>query len=85
VNSLVVHPEAEEDLDSAYAWYESRSTGLGSDFLETAHAAFTAIAENPLRFPVMHDDPTTPIRRARLRRFPYGIYFVWDDSSKPRR
>ena len=81
MNSLIVRPEAEADLDAAYSWYEGRSRGLGDAFLDSVHVAFNAITENPLRFPIMHEDPTEPIRRARLRRFPYGVYFVWDNPN----
>jgi toxin ParE1/3/4 len=30
--NLIVAPEAERDIDEAYAWYESRRVGLGEDF-----------------------------------------------------
>jgi hypothetical protein len=32
--SLVVRAEAEADIEEAYAWYESRSVGLGERFLD---------------------------------------------------
>ena len=31
---LIVRKEAEEDILSAYEWYEERQVGLGSDFVE---------------------------------------------------
>ncbi len=81
MNSLVIRPEAEADLDAGYLWYEARSPGLGEAFLDTVDAAFRSIAQNPLRFPILHPDPDTPIRRALLKRFPYGLYFVWDGPN----
>jgi hypothetical protein len=30
---LIIRPEAELDLEDAFAWYESQDTGLGSEFV----------------------------------------------------
>jgi plasmid stabilization system protein ParE len=30
---LVVAPEAQQDIEEAYGWYEERRSGLGEDFL----------------------------------------------------
>jgi len=32
---LIIAPEAEQDLADAYAWYESRRSGLGEELLTT--------------------------------------------------
>jgi len=31
--SVIVRPDAEEDLKEAFSWYEDNRTGLGYDFL----------------------------------------------------
>jgi len=31
---VVFRPEIEEDILSGYSWYESKSAGLGSEFLQ---------------------------------------------------
>lgn len=36
--------------------------------------------ETPQRFPRVHEEPDFVIRRARLKRFPYGLYFVWNEA-----
>ena len=69
---LVVRPETEADIAEAYAWYGSRGPALGVDFLDAVGATFVDIVEQPQRFPLLHER----IRRARLRRFPFGVYFL---------
>ncbi|MEW6357062.1 MAG: type II toxin-antitoxin system RelE/ParE family toxin [Planctomycetota bacterium] len=69
--SLVIRPEAEEDLRQAYHWYEEQREGLGEDFLLCVEAALTAIQESPLRYPAIHRD----MRRILVRRFPYGVFY----------
>lgn len=68
---LSVNPQAEEEARKAAGWYENESQGLGTAFLELLEQTLTAIAENPLRFPLVYRDT----RRALLKRFPYGVFF----------
>ena len=68
---LSVNPQAEEEARKAARWYENESQGLGVAFLELVEQTLTAISENPLRFPLVCRD----IRRALLKRFPYGVFF----------
>ena len=81
MNSLIVRPEAEADVQDAYSWYESRSAGLGDEFLNAVGIALAASIDNPPRFPIVHEDADASVRRALLKRFPYGIYFVWNESG----
>jgi toxin ParE1/3/4 len=66
-----VRPKAEAESQEAAQWYEERSSGLGIAFLKIVEQALAEISENPFRFPVIHRD----IRRALLKRFPYGVFF----------
>ena len=68
---------AELDLAEAYAWYEARSEGLGEAFLRAASACFARISSSPESFPEVENR----VRRARLRRFPYGVYYVVRDDA----
>lgn len=68
---LSVGPQAERETQEAARWYDSQSAGLGEAFLDVVQQTLDAIVENPLRFPLVHRD----IRRALLKRFPYGIFF----------
>jgi plasmid stabilization system protein ParE len=64
-------PEADADLRDAVAWYQNVRPGLGEHFVLAVEAAVEALKENPLRFPVVYRN----LRRAGVRRFPYGIIF----------
>jgi len=74
---LIMAPEAEQDLDEAYAWYEKQRAGLGVDFLDRADACLRAICRTPLAHQVVHAD----YRRAMLRRFPYAIFYEYADDK----
>lgn len=67
----VVRPAAAADIDEAFLWYEGQRPGLGHEFLAAANTLIDAIAEHPLRYPVIRRNT----RRALLRRFPYAMYF----------
>jgi plasmid stabilization system protein ParE len=71
-SSVRVRRRAELDIDEAYAWYESRAEGLGEAFLRAVEACFARIE----RLPEAHVAAHGRVRRARLRRFPYGIYYT---------
>jgi toxin ParE1/3/4 len=69
---LVVGAAAEADVLDAALWYEQRSPGLGTEFLAAVEGTLAEIAAMPERYPVVRGEA----RRALLRRFPYGVYFV---------
>jgi len=64
-------PEAEDDIDAAYQWYEQQRDGLGDRFLRALREAADDIQDNPNLYALfLHD-----IRAAPLRRFPYVVYY----------
>ena len=67
-----VRRAARTDIAEAFRWYESRSAGLGHEFLRAVRVAFAAIERAPEQYPIAVDD----IRKVTLRRFPYVIYYV---------
>ena len=74
---LILRQEAERDLVEAYKWYEEKVPGLGTDFLAIIERSLELIQENPARFPVMYRN----VRRALMRRFPYGIFYFLEVES----
>lgn len=73
---FIVRPAAAADIDEAFLWYEDQRAGLGHDFLSAAQTLIDAIAEHPLRYPVVRRNT----RRALFRHFPYCIYYrLYDD------
>lgn len=64
--------EATADLADAAEWYEGRRPGLGTEFLRAVRARLAALGREPaLHAPVRGD-----VRRVRVRRFPYLVYFL---------
>jgi plasmid stabilization system protein ParE len=68
---VVVRPAAAADIDEAFLWYENQRPGLGHEFLAAAQTLIDAVAQHPLRYPVVRRNT----RRALLRRFPYAVFF----------
>jgi plasmid stabilization system protein ParE len=74
---LVIRPEAEADVAEAFEWYEARREGLGHEFIRTVEAALAAILRHPESFPVVYKE----VRRVMTRRFPYGIFYLLEESA----
>lgn len=70
--SLLLRAPAEADILEAARWYEQRSAGLGSRFLEAVDVVLAEVVRAPLRFPLVHRD----VRRALLPHYLYGLYFL---------
>ena len=63
--------EVEEDIFSAYLWYEKQSSGLGETFLSEIYSKL-----DPQRFfPRMYQLVFLDCRRILSGRFPYAIYY----------
>ncbi len=74
---LIVAPETEEDLAEAYGWYERQRIGLGEDFLTCVDACIQQICRHPgLGTPIYKS-----YRRALVRRFPYAVFFEFDNAT----
>ena len=63
------HRLAAREFHEAKKWYESRRTGLSSDFVTEVDRALERITSHPDRWPIYRNR----FRRVRLRRFPYSI------------
>jgi toxin ParE1/3/4 len=64
-------PEAQEDLRSAADFYESQRDGLGTEFVTAVGLAVARVLEAPARWPEVESG----VRKYRLHRFPYGIFY----------
>jgi toxin ParE1/3/4 len=68
---IILSVEARADFNSALAWYEQQRAGLGGSFAERLQGALNHIAERPgLYAPIAEN-----VRWARVRTFPYLIYY----------
>lgn len=70
MKQAIFRREARADVLDAYRWYEQQEPGLGAEFCEELRATIQRVRENPKGYRVLHRDT----RRARLKRFPYGIF-----------
>jgi toxin ParE1/3/4 len=70
-HTVIFRPQAENEAHSARRWYEEQKPGLGVRFAAAIDETLQRIASNPSAFPVIHGE----VRRAVVRRFPYGVYF----------
>ena len=74
---VIIRPEAANEVQAAFDWYEEKNEGLGFEFLRAAEACLEKIRRNPLSYPLAHKQT----RKAILRKFPYSLYYVVDDNT----
>jgi plasmid stabilization system protein ParE len=68
--SLIVEPEAEVEIAEAAGWYEARSPGRG--LLRAVEGSLEVVQRNPYEYQAAYRD----VRRAPVKRFPYGLMYV---------
>lgn len=68
---LVIRPEAQADLLEARDWYNRQRTGLGEQFVEAVEHFFERVRTDPN----LYAQAFKEVRRGRLRRFPYVVYY----------
>jgi len=74
--SLIISPEAEDDLKEAYSWYEDRRQGLGHDFLLQVDAGLNFVARHPNIHPIEYRGT----RKHLIKRFPYKIIYLVENE-----
>lgn len=67
----IFHPQAEQELEEALAWYDGLSRKLGNQFLDEVEKALDRI----IAFPQAWAKLSAGARRCRLQKFPYGIVY----------
>jgi len=77
VETLIILPEAEQDIAEARDWYEGRRAGLGRAFVEAINARIRVIQRNPEAFALVHES----YRRALVERFPYMIFYEPSENA----
>jgi plasmid stabilization system protein ParE len=74
---LITGPEAERDVEAAFAWYEGERTGLGTSFTRELRATYARILDRPHGYQVVRSG----VRRAMMQRFPYAVFYVIEDDA----
>ena len=69
-------PEAHAELREAMAHYEGIRPELAEQFANAVVDTVERIADGPLRYAVVDKGR----RRAGVRRFPYGLFFLVEDK-----
>ncbi len=68
---VFILPAAREEISTARDWYEGEVLGLGARFFDELTHQIEGISTSPFHFPMVQAD----VRRARLRHYPYGLFF----------
>ena len=74
---LRIRPEAEADLAEAYQWYKDKAGAVCDEFVNEVDRTFSLIGENPAMYPVVYKN----VRRALVRRFPYGVFYILEKGA----
>jgi len=52
--NILIEESAENDIDSAFLWYELQKKGLGFKFIDTINDSFSKIQSNPNSYPLVY-------------------------------
>ena len=69
---LTVSDRATREIGEAFQWYQEQRPGLGIEYLDALDVQFQSI----IRSPQLYAQTQRGIRRALLRRFPYGVFYA---------
>ena len=73
MSGVDVHPEAQDEIDAAIAWYEREWEGLGLEFLAEVDRAIARAAQQPdtwRGYAGIRD-----VRQLNVHRFPYSVIY----------
>lgn len=74
---LVIQQEAEQEIDIAYNYYESKQEDLGERFLDSLDNCFNSITKQPKIFQKVYKKQ----RQAIVRTFPFVILYQLSDNE----
>jgi toxin ParE1/3/4 len=75
-----LRPEVEQDVAEAAAWYDSKQSGLGQEFVREIIHVWDGLEENPFLASRRH-----PVKNIRWRypdRFPYRVIYEVVEGQK---
>ena len=75
--TLLIRPAAAADIEAAVVWYDAQRAGLGDEFVDAVRDALVSVSESPRLHGVIHRD----VRRSKLRRFPYSLFYRILDNN----
>ena len=76
MKKIIIRPQALNDIEESFNWYEARLEGLGQKFIKTVDGKLLSIQSNLLKYPKKHKN----IRIALIEGFPFVIHFLNEDD-----
>ncbi len=76
--TLIFHPEADDEFQSAIEYYEQQQEGLGFEFFFEIQNALARIEGHSSSWPIFEG----PIRRCMVNRFPYAVLYANEGSGQ---
>jgi toxin ParE1/3/4 len=73
---IAFHRAAQAEFVEAAAWYDSKRSGLGMDFIAEIDRCVGLASVQPRKYALVRGD----IRRVVANRFPYSVYFRAEQS-----
>jgi plasmid stabilization system protein ParE len=67
-----IEPQAAQEIEAAFTWYETRNAGLGSTFLKAVAAATERLERSADQFKLERNK----YRRIHLTKFPYAMHYT---------
>ena len=77
MHALIKHPLFDCDVEEASHWYALKDPALADRFIDAVEFAMRKAAQRPFQF----STKLFGARKARIKSFPYGIYFIVGESS----
>lgn len=77
VTHVSYKPAAVAELREAFQWYEGERPDLGREFLSEIARVERHLAATPELYQRVEDE----LRRATLRRFPYGLFYLIEGDA----
>lgn len=75
---IVFTRAADNDLEDAFKWYESQKPLLGWEFREKLSACIERIEDDRVDYQIYFNN----IRKIKLPRFPYKVYYIKDTQVR---
>ena len=73
---IVFRRIAKREMDESIAWYENQRAQLGLELAVEINRTLQNISQSPKQFPLTRGE----VRRALVRRFPYGVHYLIEND-----
>lgn len=74
---LIIKPLVFTDVEEAFKWYNKQIDGLGSRYYNQFWITIENIKSHPFIFSYLK----APVRKCRMKTFPYKIYYIVEKET----